>query len=106
MKMFGLNYIKDVATLQLVREKCNGCRQCTIVCPHHVFVMENKKAKIINLDACMECGACAVNCTENAISVKAGVGCASAVINTRFKKNAASGEGCCCCEETRDINCC
>jgi len=31
-------------------------------------------------DACMECGACARNCPTGALSVKAGVGCAAAII--------------------------
>ncbi|MHC4480600.1 MAG: 4Fe-4S binding protein [Planctomycetota bacterium] len=31
-------------------------------------------------DACMECGACAMNCPADALSVESGVGCASGVI--------------------------
>ena len=54
---------------------------CILVCPHEVFQVANKKAFIINRDRCMECGACARNCPEGAISVKTGVGCAAGILN-------------------------
>jgi NAD-dependent dihydropyrimidine dehydrogenase PreA subunit len=38
------------------------------------------KAVIVDKDACMECGACAMNCPANAIQVQKGVGCAYAII--------------------------
>jgi len=79
--MNGLTYLKNLNTLQLNSEKCNGCGMCTIVCPHTVFIMQNKKTFIQHKDFCMECGACAMNCPENAISVKSGVGCAAGIIN-------------------------
>ncbi len=79
-------YLKNVVTLTLNPLKCNGCGICVIVCPHRVFILENKKAYISNKDKCMECGACAINCKENAIFVQRGVGCAAAVINSKIKK--------------------
>ncbi len=79
--MNGLVYLKNVVTLELDQEKCNGCRMCTIVCPHAVFAMENKRAVIQNKNLCMECGACEKNCPENAISVRSGVGCAAGIIS-------------------------
>jgi len=103
--MFGLTYLKNVTTLELDRSKCNGCRLCTIVCPHAVFLMENKKAKIVNKDACMECGACALNCAEGAITVNSGVGCAAAVIQGATKGT----EPCCDCGSTaseEEVSCC
>jgi len=78
--MFGLRYLPGVTTLKLDVNKCNGCQLCKIVCPHAVFEMVEKRAKIVDRDACMECGACALNCSEGAITVDAGVGCASAII--------------------------
>lgn len=83
-----LRYFKDVVTLQLDYEKCNGCRMCLNVCPHNVFAIQNKRAVIIDRDACMECGACSRNCPESAIKVQAGVGCAAAVISSRLKGTA------------------
>ena len=78
--MFDLRYLSNVTTLELNFEECNGCRMCVNVCPHAVFVIENKKAIITDRDACMECGACANNCPEGALTVNSGVGCASAVL--------------------------
>ncbi len=73
-------YLKNVATLGLAAEKCVGCGRCVQVCPHGVFGVEDKRARIKDKDRCMECGACLINCPANAISVDTGVGCASAVI--------------------------
>ena len=74
-------YLKNVVTLKLETEKCTGCGMCANVCPHGVFSVDMKKAKIIDRDSCMECGACEKNCPFAAIEVKRGVGCAAAVIN-------------------------
>ena len=74
-------YIKNVATLQLDVERCNGCRLCVMVCPREVLEMIDKKAHIIDRDKCIECGACMMNCSVAAITVKSGVGCAAGVIN-------------------------
>jgi NAD-dependent dihydropyrimidine dehydrogenase PreA subunit len=79
--MTGLTYLKNVITLQLDSEKCNACAMCTIVCPHAVFTMKEKRAFIQHRDFCMECGACAMNCATGAITVKSGVGCAAGIIN-------------------------
>lgn len=90
--MGNLIYLKDVVTLSLDVEKCTGCGMCITVCPHAVLVRNNGRVLIGNRDACMECGACARNCPEEAIKVKAGVGCAAAVINA-----ALGRQGSCCC---------
>ena len=79
--MNGFVYLTDVVSLELDVTKCNGCRMCMMVCPHAVFAMENKRAVIRNKDLCMECGACAKNCPESAITVNSGVGCAAGIIN-------------------------
>ncbi len=79
--MAGLRYIEDVVTLELDVDKCNGCLMCTMVCPHGVFIVRNRKASIADRNACMECGACARNCSQGAIGLEPGVGCAAAIIN-------------------------
>jgi len=68
-----------VNTLQYVPELCIGCTMCWEVCPHGVFA-EGKTAQLVKQRACMECGACALNCPTNAIAVQSGVGCAAAMI--------------------------
>jgi len=98
--MKELTYLKNVTTLQLDNEKCNGCAMCTIVCPHAVFSMKEKKSFIQHKDLCMECGACAMNCPTNAITVKSGVGCAAGIINGLLRGtepvcDCSGSYGCC-----------
>jgi NAD-dependent dihydropyrimidine dehydrogenase PreA subunit len=88
--MGQLIYLKDVVTLRLNQEKCIGCGMCLLVCPRAVLSMANGTAEIVNRDACMECGACARNCPAEAFSVRAGVGCAVAVINSKLKRKGSS----------------
>ena len=77
-----MKYLSNVVTLELLPEKCTGCGMCTEVCPHNVFVINNRKAEITEKDRCMECGACVSNCAFGALSVDKGVGCAAAIINS------------------------
>lgn len=77
-------YIRNVVTLELYQDKCTGCGMCTVVCPHEVLLISEKKAHIKDKDACMECGACATNCPFDAISVQAGVGCAAAILRGKM----------------------
>jgi NAD-dependent dihydropyrimidine dehydrogenase PreA subunit len=78
--MAKMRYLKNVTTLQFDVGKCTGCKRCIEVCPHGVFVIDNGRARIDDLDACMECGACALNCSAEAIKVESGVGCAAGII--------------------------
>ena len=50
------------------------------------------KVAIASLDACIECGACQQNCPAGALSVRAGVGCAHAIINAALGRTS----GVCC----------
>ena len=92
------NYLKNVSTLRLFSDKCTGCGMCANVCPHRIFEVSDGKAEITK-DRCIECGACALNCPVNAISVKAGVGCAAAIVKGwRTRSEPAcdcSGSDCC-----------
>jgi ferredoxin len=80
--MPALRYLENVVSLKLDVDKCIGCGMCPNVCPHGVLEIENRKARITDRDACIECGACAGNCPVEALTVKAGVGCASAIIHS------------------------
>ena len=94
-------YLKDVVSLSLDTEMCNGCGRCTEVCPHNVLDMMEKKAIIMKRDLCIECGACALNCHTNAISVDPGVGCAAAIIYgwlTGSEPSCDGSSGECCAQ--------
>jgi ferredoxin len=90
--MSKLVYLKDVVTLQMDSEACSGCAMCATVCPRGVFEISHKKAQIADRDSCIECGACALNCPSGAVTVRVGVGCATAVINSML-----GIKGDCCC---------
>jgi NAD-dependent dihydropyrimidine dehydrogenase PreA subunit len=96
--MKDFRYLKDVVTLELDQQTCIGCGRCVEVCPQQVFAVKGKKALMLERDACMECGACALNCPVKAITVDAGVGCASGMINEwlQERKLGKFGGGSCC----------
>ena len=93
-------YLKNVSTLEYDNEKCVGCGKCTEVCPHGIFDLTGKKARIVDKDLCIECGACVMNCPAEAINVNAGTGCAAAIIYSWFTGNepicGGSGKSECC----------
>ena len=100
-------YLRNVTTLDLNPASCIGCGKCQEVCPHNVFriAAENgRKVSIGDKDACMECGACAKNCPVQAVTVRAGVGCAWAITRGMLTGKEAtcgcddsSGSGSTCC---------
>ncbi len=65
--------------MQRLRDMFKSMSSCS-------FEIADRKARIIDKNYCMECGACALNCPMAAIKVKAGVGCAAAVIQGALKK--------------------
>ncbi|MBI5603569.1 MAG: 4Fe-4S binding protein [Deltaproteobacteria bacterium] len=96
--MEKFRYLPNVSTLKLDESLCIGCGSCTLVCPHSVFTMNEKKAHIADFDGCMECGACMNNCPVAAIDLRPGVGCAAAIIQSWFKgKVGVSCETETCC---------
>lgn len=97
--MHGFRYLDDTAILHLSEDKCIGCGNCQLVCPHRIFQIREGKAEIIDYNACMECGACEKNCPAGAIYVNPdnGCGCASYIINNwfaRIRGKASSSCGC------------
>ena len=88
-------YLKGVTTLRFSRELCISCRRCIEVCPHAVFGVQNGRVTLQDRDACMECGACAKNCPTSAIQVRAGVGCAYAVLASSWFRKRSQTDSCC-----------
>lgn len=82
-------------TLEYDAEKCNLCGTCIDVCPHAVFERGDKAIVLADPDACIECGACMINCASGAVQVDSGVGCASAMIVAALTgKEATCGDSC------------
>ena len=100
-----------VNTLQYNPGLCVGCAMCSMVCPHGVFEMNGRVARLVRHQACMECGACQRNCPSGAIVVDSGVGCAAAMISAALtgKEATCGGEtssaGCSEGENTSDCGC-
>jgi Fe-S-cluster-containing hydrogenase component 2 len=72
------------------------------VCPHAVFEMDDRIAYLVRAEACMECGACQLNCPVGAIQVQSGVGCATAIIRATLRGKTevtcgADDDGPSCC---------
>ncbi|NOY67879.1 MAG: 4Fe-4S dicluster domain-containing protein [Deltaproteobacteria bacterium] len=79
--------------IHINQERCTGCKTCVNVCPHQVLELKNKKAKIAHEARCIECGACRLNCRENAVTVEKGTGCLFVIIKEDilgFKKDACT----------------
>ena len=101
-------------TLQYHKDRCINCKRCTQVCPHGVFTEGPEHAELAHPAACMECGACAMNCPVQAIEVQSGVGCAWAMISAAIRgKDMDSGEcscggdaGSCCGVQEEKSSCC
>lgn len=97
--MRHFRYLEDAAILRLSTEKCIGCGNCALVCPHRIFALKDGRAEILDRGACMECGACAVNCPTQAIYVNPddGCGCAAYIINSWIAKvRGKAPDGCGC----------
>ena len=97
MKKF--RYLDNTAILKLNQKACIGCGNCVTVCPHRVFALEAKKARIVDPNGCMECGACATNCPVQAIYVNPdeGCGCAAYIINSWLSRIRGKTVNACSC---------
>ncbi len=101
-----MKIVEKTNTLLYFPKLCNNCGMCSIVCPHGVFVPGETVARMVNRAACMECGACQLNCEAGAIRVESGVGCATAMILAALKgeKEPNCGTASDCCGPSN--NCC
>ena len=56
-------------SVELLRDKCQGCVCCVKVCPTEAIRVRNGKAEILG-DRCIDCGACAAKCPYHAFQIK------------------------------------
>jgi NAD-dependent dihydropyrimidine dehydrogenase PreA subunit len=95
-------------SLKYYPDRCINCRRCTQVCPHAVFAEGPERVELARPAACMECGACALNCPVQAIDVQSGVGCAWAMISAALRGKDMDTECSCggadstCCGSAED----
>ncbi|MBC8508165.1 MAG: ferredoxin family protein [Anaerolineales bacterium] len=81
-------------TLEFFPDLCTGCGLCVDVCPHGVFAQNGREVELVRHKACMECGACQLNCPFGAIIVESGVGCAYAMIRSAITRQPEPSCGC------------
>ena len=50
-------------------EACTGAAECVLVCPRGVLAMDGprRKVQIVRADDCIRCGACIVQCPDDAL---------------------------------------
>ena len=51
-------------SVELQRNKCQGCVSCVKLCPTEAIRVRNGKAEILG-DRCIDCGACETRCPYN-----------------------------------------
>jgi NAD-dependent dihydropyrimidine dehydrogenase PreA subunit len=67
-----INSFKNRFDVELVEDRCTGSAQCVLVCPKNVFEMDGRrrKVRIARPDDCLRCGACVVQCPEDALQFR------------------------------------
>ncbi len=66
--------------IEIRPDRCTGCAQCAHVCPHRVIEMRGRTAVLVAEERCIECGACQLNCDDEAVLVTKGTGCLLVII--------------------------
>lgn len=66
--------------ITVMSDSCTGCGTCVDVCPHRVLEMHGKKMSVTAEERCIECGACQLNCEDDAVVVTKGTGCLFVIV--------------------------
>ncbi len=64
-----INTFHNKARIELIAERCTGAAECVQVCPRDVLKMNGprRKVEIAKPGQCIQCGACIVQCPEDAL---------------------------------------
>ena len=64
-----INRFHNEAHIDLVEDRCTGAAECVQVCPRDVLQMDGhrRKVEVKRPEQCIECGACIVQCPEDAL---------------------------------------
>ncbi len=54
-------------TMKIDHVKCDGSAKCIDACPSDVFEIKENKSFAPNIDDCIECCACVIDCPTGAI---------------------------------------
>ncbi len=65
----SINNFHNKPQIELVANRCAGAAECVQVCPRDVLKMNGRRRKveISKPDQCIQCGACIVQCPEDAM---------------------------------------
>ena len=80
------------------QDSCSGCRDCARVCPHGVIEMREKRAFVVAQERCIGCGACQLNCHDDAVILTKGTGCLFLIIRDdilKLKSKDTCAQTCC-----------
>jgi NAD-dependent dihydropyrimidine dehydrogenase PreA subunit len=64
-----INTMHNAAHVELVADRCTGVADCVQVCPRDVLQMNGprRQVEITRPEQCIQCGACVVQCPEDAL---------------------------------------
>ncbi len=64
-----INSFHNRFDVELVEDRCTGAAECVQVCPRDVLEMDGRRRKVViaRPGACIRCGACIVQCPEDAL---------------------------------------
>jgi NAD-dependent dihydropyrimidine dehydrogenase PreA subunit len=68
----AINSLHNEFAVELVEDRCTGAAECVQVCPREVLTMDGRRRKVVvsRPDACIRCGACIVQCPDDALQFR------------------------------------